>query len=65
MEIKELQARAEKAKAMYRIGQITREEASEEITPYLEAFNAKSIEIAKKYTQKPKKISLLTYLRSR
>lgn len=52
------------AKFQYKIGQITREEAVSKIQPYLDVANEKSIEIAKKYNQKPKKITLNAYLRS-
>jgi polyhydroxyalkanoate synthesis regulator phasin len=63
--IKSLQAQAEEAKALYKIGSITREEAQKKIDPYINAFNAKSEELAKKFNQKVKRISLVTYLRSR
>lgn len=54
---------AEQARNEYRSGQITREEAQAKIQPYLDAVNAKAIELAKKYNQKPKKAFFGSYVR--
>jgi hypothetical protein len=62
-EIKPIKHKAEKAKYLYNIGKMSREEAKEEIGPYIELFNEKAKSIAKKYNQKPKTISYVTYLR--
>lgn len=63
LETKALKDAAEYARMLYRLGAITREEAAERITPYADAFNTKSKEIAKKYGQKPGRFSLAAYLR--
>jgi len=54
---------AESAKLQYKTGAITRDEAKELIEPYINEFNAKSKEIAKKYGMKAKLISFATYIR--
>ena len=51
------------ARALYKGNQITREQARERIMPYINMYNEKVVEIAKKYNQKPKKISFITFLR--
>lgn len=63
-EIQTLQKIAANAKFEYKTGQITREQAIEQIQPYIDVANAKSREIAKKYNQRPKLITLTGYLRS-
>ena len=59
-EIKEV---AEKGRVLYNSGQISRDEAVEMITPYINACNEKSKELAKKYNMKPKKITFAQYIR--
>ena len=59
----ELKSIAENARSLYRSNLITREEAKERIEPFIEAYNKKSIEIAKKFNQKPKTISFVSFLR--
>ena len=54
---------AEQGRILYNSGQISREEAKQMIMPYIEAFNNKAIEIAKKYGMKPKKISFGQFIR--
>lgn len=54
---------AEKGKMLYKMGEIDRNQAKEYILPYIEEFNAKSKEIAKKWNQKAKTISFATYIR--
>lgn len=60
---KELKSVAENARSLYRSNLITREEAKERIEPFIEAYNKKSKEIAKKFNQKPKTISIISFLR--
>lgn len=62
-ETKELKMQADEYKALYKMGKITRNEAAEYIMPYINAFNEKSKEIAKKYNMKPKTINFAGYLR--
>ncbi len=59
----ELRMQAEQARAEYRRGMITREEAKQRIEPFRIAFEAKSKELAKKYGRRPQKFSLTAYLR--
>jgi hypothetical protein len=59
----ELRKDAELYKAMYLTNQCTREEAKLHILPYLDRVNEVSIEIAKKFNQKPKKVSFASYVR--
>lgn len=62
-EIKQYKLLAEIARAEYRANQITREEAKERITPYIEAVNKRSKELATKYNQKYKPVSFSGYVR--
>lgn len=62
-EARELLVRAQKAKSLYSLKKITREQAKAEIDPYIQSFNEKSKTIAKKYNQKPKTISFTTFTR--
>ena len=55
--------RAEGARALYRQNKITRAEAYEDILPYIELYNKKSKEIAKKYNQNPKTINFASFVR--
>lgn len=59
----ELKRKAEEGRILYNRGDITREQAKEYIMPYINAFNEKSIAIAKKYGMKPKTISFGQYMR--
>ena len=58
-----LKANSFEAKDLYRIGAISRSEAKERILPYIEVFNAKSKEIAKKYGMRGKTISFAGFVR--
>lgn len=58
-----LKQQAEEARALYRSGAISREEAIERIKPYQKAFNDLSAEKAKKFGVKPMKFSIMAYLR--
>lgn len=60
---KELKSIAENARTLYRSNLISRDEAKKRIEPFIEAYNKKSKEVAKKYNQKPKMISLISFLR--
>lgn len=59
----ELRMQAEQARAEYRRGMITREEAKKRIDPFKVAFETKSKELAKKYGLRAQKFSLTAYLR--
>lgn len=59
----QIKQQAEIFRDMYKMGVIEREEAKEKVTPYIEMFNKKSKEIAKKYNQKPRTISFAQYCR--
>ena len=61
--IEKLRIQAEEYRILYKTGQCTREEAKNKIQPYLNVVNKKSIELAKKYNQKSKKISFAVYVR--
>lgn len=63
VEMLNLKEQAEKGRALYRTGQISRNEAVEMVAPYINAFNAKSKEIAKKYGQRPKLINFAGFVR--
>lgn len=54
---------AMKAKILYNLGKITREEARAMIEPYASAFNEKSKELAKKYNVKAKLFNFNNFLR--
>jgi hypothetical protein len=62
-ESRTLLLRAQEARALYNIGKINREQAKDEIEPYITLFNKKSKEIAKKYNQRPRLISFSTFIR--
>ena len=51
------------ARMKYRAGCISREEAKEQIAPYIEYVNNKSKEIAKKYNKKTKLMNFTSYIR--
>ncbi|MDR2833841.1 MAG: hypothetical protein LBV67_09005 [Streptococcaceae bacterium] len=59
----ELKQQAEQARTLYRIGKLSRNEAKEQIEPYVTAVNKKSVEIAKKYNQKPRLVSVIGFMR--
>lgn len=62
-EVLEMKIKAEHASYLYNIGAIDREEAKKEIMPYLNKVNEKALELAKKYHQKPKKVTFSTFIR--
>ena len=61
--IETLKINAESARAAYRNGMVTKDEAQKMVEPYANAFNEKSQELAKKYNQKPKLFSFAAYMR--
>ena len=61
--IKELKYRAEIARLQYQMNHITRDEAKEQIMPYINVINERSKELAKKYNQKPKLVTFITFFR--
>ena len=58
-----LLTQAEYAKGAYISRMITREEAKEMIMPYINAYNAKAKEIAKKYNMRAKTITFTSFMR--
>lgn len=62
-EIEVLKRVAESSKVLYQRNVISREEAKADINPYIDAFNKRSVEIAKKYGMRPMKISFAKYVR--
>ena len=63
LETFELKTKAEEYRFLYKTGQVSREEAKEVIMLYLDAINNKSKELAKKYNQKYKPVTLASFLR--
>lgn len=63
MNKEELKTQAEKYRVLYNSNMCTREEAKQYIQPYLDLLNEKSIIIAKKYNQKPQKITFSSFVR--
>lgn len=63
MKIDEIKTAAFEARALYKIGAISRAEAALQIKPYIDAFNAKAVEVAKKYNLRAKKISFAGFVR--
>ena len=61
--MEEMKAKAFEAKDLYRMNLISRNEAKELIMPYINAFNSKSAEIAKKYNMRAKIISFAEFVR--
>lgn len=58
-----IKQRAFEARCAYKKGLITRTEAKTDIEPYIKLFNNRSMEIAKKYNMKPKKITFAGFIR--
>lgn len=63
MNKEEAKANAEHYRSMYRMGLCTRDEAKENIQPFLDMVNEKSLELCKKYNQKHKKVTFIGYIR--
>lgn len=62
-ELNQIKKVAEEYKALYRLGEVSRDEAKKYIMPYIDAFNEKSKSIAKKYGMKPQVISFPKFIR--
>lgn len=62
-EIAILKERAETYKALYQTRQVGREEALENIEPYIKAVNEKATQLAKKYNVRPKLVTITGFLR--
>lgn len=62
-ETKALKDKAYIAKFELMHGEITYKEALEMVKPYIDAVNAKSKEIAKKYGMRPKLVNVKSFLR--
>lgn len=62
-EMEELKRKAEEGRILYNRGEISREEAKEYIMPYINYFNDKAKDIAKRYGMKPKTIDFGQYMR--
>ena len=62
-ETKVLKAEAERGRQLYRSSLIDQSEAKKMINPYLDEVNEKAIEIAKKYSMKPRKVQFHSFVR--
>lgn len=62
-EVAIMRQRAIEARIMYKTGEIAREEAKVIISLYLDEMNKKSLELAKKYNQKHKKVTFSSFVR--
>lgn len=62
-EIMELKCQAEYYRALYQLGQCSREVAKEKIMPYLDKVNEKAKELSKKYNQRYKPVNFSTFVR--
>lgn len=58
-----LMIEAERAKCLYLNGHISREEAREKITPYIEAVNRTAVELGKSYGVRPKLVTFEGFTR--
>lgn len=59
----ELYCNAIEVKSLYKTGKISREEAITKLQPYVDYYNAKCKELAKKYHQKAKPFSFAAFMR--
>lgn len=62
-ETKALKAQAFEAKNKFMVGELSRDEAKKFVEPYLEAVNARSKELAKKFNMRPKLVSFSGFMR--
>lgn len=62
-EIVKVRIEAERAKALYAFGHITREEAEEKIQPFIDLANKRGKELAKEHGTTFKPISVIGFLR--
>jgi hypothetical protein len=62
-EIAALKERADSYKILYKINQVSRDEALGNIQPYIDAVNAKATELAKRFNVRPKLVTVTGFLR--
>lgn len=62
-EVRILKSEAEKAKILLWNGEIDLKEAKNKVKPYIDMVNEKSRELAKRYNQKPRLVSITSFLR--
>lgn len=62
-EIKKLRVTAEQGRTLYRTNTIAIAEAKKMVMPYIKAVNERSVELAKKYGVRPRKINFYSYVR--
>lgn len=62
-EVERLRNRALTARIAYNLNHITREEAYQDIIPFIELYNKKAHEIAKKYNMRPKLMNFASFVR--
>lgn len=62
-EVLKLKLNAEYYRNLYRLGKCSREEAKDEILPYLNVVNKKAKELAKKYNQRYSPINFSYFVR--
>lgn len=60
-----VKARASETRDKYLAGLITNKEARVELKEYIKLFNKKAEEIASKYAQKPRKLQVAEFLKSK
>ncbi|MEB3103107.1 hypothetical protein [Ferviditalea candida] len=63
MNEEEARKKALEARDLYNLGRINFKQAEEMMAEYREIFNARAVEIAKKYGQKPQKFSVKMYIK--
>lgn len=54
---------AEAIRYEYRTGKIDLKEARKQLKPFIDRFNKKSVELAKKYNVKPQKFNINAFMR--
>jgi len=59
----ELRQSAMETRDLYRMGEIDKKEAQKRLKPYIERFNQKSEELAKKYNVRPQRFSFSAFMR--
>ena len=64
MEKENLRLQAEFYRNLYRLGMCDREEAKQNIQPYLDFVNNKAKELCKKYNQRYKEVGFAYYMRT-
>ena len=62
--VQEAKHQANQAQYLYQLGSITKEEALERVTPYVELHNEAATRIAKEYKMRPRTITAKSFLRS-